>query len=473
MSHQDHVRTGAGGSHASDLWESFNWLVPKNCLRRLVFRDDCTWTPRRLAFTALLWSWSDQRNLGERFQGVRKIIKHLFGRQHEPATSYQAFIKRLRRWTPKFVECLTQAFRCKMIETLSDLSGAWEVAGWLVFAVDGSRVSVPRTRRNEERYSPKSKLSRAAQKRRRTRRRRKSQTKAREQQANVPRIWLTVLWHVASGLPWAWQTGASDSSERAHLQAMLATMPPGALLVADAGFVGYELWEKILGSGLHMVVRVGANVKLLRKLGYARERKGTVSLWPDRAAAREQQPLTLRLIVANNGRHPVYLVTDLRKSELSDPQAIEIYGRRWGIELFYRHCKQTFERAKLRSHNPDNALVELQWSLLAMWALGLYSHARLVKQGVAVQRISFAKVLSACRESIREYRWRPNPSERLAARLDHALIDDYIRRNKTSRDYPRKKQTTAAGRPIIRLATRQQRRKAIQIKEQQQKGLAA
>ena len=40
-----------------------------------------------------------------------------------------------------------------------------KVEGWLVFAGDGSKVDVPRTRKNEERYSPKSKLSRAAQKR--------------------------------------------------------------------------------------------------------------------------------------------------------------------------------------------------------------------------------------------------------------------------------------------------------------------
>jgi IS4 transposase len=470
MSHQDLVRNSAIGSHADDLFTAFKWLLPKNCLSHLVFRQDCTWTPHLLAFGALLWSWSDYRNLGERFQNACKIITHRFRGQREPATSYQAFIKLLRKWTPDFVSCLTLAFRKKMVETLST---AWEIAGWLVFAVDGSRVGVPRTRRNEERYSPKSKLSRAGQKRRRIRRRRRRSKKARQQQASVPQIWLTVLWHVASGLPWAWQTGASDSSERAHLESMLATMPKGALLTADAGFVGYELWQTILAAGLHLVVRVGGNVRLLRKLGYAREHDGTVYLWPDRVASRKCAPLVLRLIVANNGRRPAYLVTDLKRSELSDRQAIEIYGRRWGIELFYRHCKQTFERAKLRSHNPDNALVELQWSLLGMWAMGLHSHVRLIEQGVTPRKISFANVLRAYRESIRDYRWHPERGERLLKRLDRALIDDYVRRDKTSRDYPRKKQTNAPGRPIITLATQQQRNKARQIKEQQQKRLAA
>jgi Transposase DDE domain len=71
----------------------------------------------------------------------------------------------------------------------------------------------------------------------------------------------------------------------------------------------------------------------------------------------------------------MYLVTNLLDEEqLSRSEAVEIYRRRWGIEVFHRHCKQTFERRKLRSHNPDNAMIELHWSLLGMWAMGLHSH---------------------------------------------------------------------------------------------------
>ena len=35
------------------------------------------------------------------------------------------------------------------------------------------------------------------------------------------------------------------------------------LIVADAGFVGYETWKTLLESGRHLLVRVGANVRLL------------------------------------------------------------------------------------------------------------------------------------------------------------------------------------------------------------------
>jgi len=247
------------------------------------------------------------------------------------------------------------------------------------------------------------------------------------------------------------------------------------LLTADAGFVGYEFWKTVLDAGHQLLVRVGSNVKLLKKLGYARQREGLVYLWPDRAAKKRLPPLVLRLVVVTRAdRKPIYLVTSVMSQEqLSDAQMAVIYGKRWGIEVYYRHCKQTFERRKLRSQNPDNAMVELHWSLLGMWAMGLHSHARLVEQGVQPERISFAGVWRAYRRAMREYKSLPDRGERLGEMIDRALIDPYKRRNKTSREYPRKKQEQSAGPPILRKATRAQVRLAIQVKRELQKGLTA
>lgn len=326
----------------------------------------------------------------------------------------------------------------------------------------------------EKRSSLLSKIEtfpRCAEKRRRTRRGGRTVAKRkreqRERKANVPRIWLTTLWHVGAGLPWNWRIGPSDSSERGHLVGMLATMPVGALLAADAGFVGYELWQLIAAAKLEMLVRVGGNVRLLKKLGYVRERNGLVYLWPDQAAKKRLPPLVLRLIVVQGERQPVYLVTSVTDPcQLSDQAAAEIYGRRWDIELFYRNYKQTFGRRKLRSHNPDNAAVEMEWSLLGMWAMGLHSHYHLASQGIPPEKISFAGVLRAYRRPLREYRCRPEPGESLSDLLDRAIIDDYHRQNKASRDYPQKKpDRQATGPPKIFRATKQQIAMAKQVRK--------
>lgn len=468
MSHQDPMRKSAADTHAAELYQVFQWLTPARCFQSIQFRRDCAWTPRMLVFAALLWSWSDFSKLGRRFQQSLKIIRGLFKKQHVPEVSYQAFMKLLRRWTEPLLACLMKAYRVKMQDKLS---AAWQVGRWLVFAVDGSRIRTPRTRSNEERYSPQSKLSRKAQQRRRQKKKLRKQ--AREEQANVPQIWLTVLWHVASGLPWAWQTGASDSSERDHLRCMLDDLPAGALVTADAGFVGYDLWSELRQRQLQMLIRVGSHVRLLNKLGSARHDGECVCLWPDHAARKNLPPLVLRLILLNTGKHPVYLVTNLTRDELPDDEAAEVYRGRWGIEVFYRHCKQTFERAKLRSKNADNADVELQWSLMSMWAMGLYSHVHLGKQGVPPRKISFVGVLETFRDSMQEHQMKPAAGERLSERISRALIDDYERKDKTSRGYPRKKQGQPPGAPIILKATPEQKRKAKQIQQMQQKGLTA
>jgi hypothetical protein len=470
MSHQDPVRKSSSGTHAADLYKVFQWLTPARCFEGIEFRRHCGWTPRMLVFAALLWSWSDFSKLGQRFGQALKISRGLLKKQHVPEVSYQAFMKLLHRWTDRLLGCLLGAYRDKM---RTALGAAWQVERWLVFAVDGSRVKVPRTRRNEERYSPKSKLSRQAQRRRRQRRKQRLVRRAREEQANVPQIWITVLWHVASGLPWAWQTGPSDSSERDHLRSMLATMPAGALLAADAGFVGYDLWNAILEQQLHWLIRVGSHVRLLKNLGYVKHDRDCVYLWPDQAASKNLPPLVLRLITLNTGRHPIYLVTNLSARQLPDSEAQEIYRRRWGIEVFYRHCKQTFERAKLRSKNPDNALVELQWSLMSIWAMGLYSHVQLIKQGVPPRKISFVGVLDAFRHAMREHGLRPTTGERLRELIAAAVIDDYVRVNKNSRGYPQQKQHKPPGSPVIHAATASQKRKAQQHQNVQPERLTA
>jgi hypothetical protein len=50
---------------------------------------------------------------------------------------------------------------------------------------------------------------------------------------------------------------------------MVAELSPQALLVADAGLVGYEVWQALLQAGHHFVIRVGVNVRLVRQLGYS------------------------------------------------------------------------------------------------------------------------------------------------------------------------------------------------------------
>ncbi len=167
-------------------------------------------------------------------------------------------------------------------------------------------------------------------------------------------------------------------------------------------------------------------------------------------AKRRESPLVLRLVTAHTGRHPAFLVTSvLSTRELTDQQVIELYARRWGIELFYRHLKQTFQRRKLRSARAEHAHFELEWSLAGLWAMALYALVANRAGDLPPPRLSIAGTLRAFRRVLRDYL---HPCERgrgLCDTLKKAVIDDYSRGPKASRDYPRKKQERPPAAPRI------------------------
>jgi hypothetical protein len=474
MSHQDTDRLTDSAAHHQGLKAALDWLLESASLSKLAFRGDCSWTTRGLIFVAILWAWSDEKSLTHRFFHARKVVMAMGILTGIPAGSYQAFLKMLRTWTVVLSMALVDAFRQRM---QTDLAERFKICGFPVFGVDGSRLELPRTESNEKRFSPAKSRSKAKS-RRKTQRRPHSRASrdrhARMKKANSPQMWLTTMFHVGTGLPWDWRLGPSDSSERDHLRQMIKALPAGALITADAGFVGYQTWREILRSGRHLLIRVGANVRLLRKLGYVEEKKSLVYLWPDREAKRKQPPLVLRMVVARGNRHPVYLATSVRdETVLSDAQVVEIYALRWGIELFYRHFKQTFGCRKLRSHRGENAELEAAWSLLGLWAMMLHAQVILMKKGVPAKRISVAGVLLGYRGSLREYRSVPDPGESLVEMVGHAVIDSYERADKSSREYPRKKHEQAAGAPKVHNATKAQINAAKEMRDQLPLGLTA
>jgi len=455
MSHR--VAPGAKvRSNAACLKLAFRWLLTGFDSSRVGFRADCTWSARLLTTTALLWAWADESTLIERFGNSRRVATHLCG--GAPAGSYQAFLKLLKRWSVALLSALQEVLRERM---RTDLADRRLTAGFCVFGIDGSKIDLPRTRSNQAAY---------AHSRKRCSGSRSSDLRKRA----ASQLLLTTAWHVGTGLPWDWRRGPVDASERDQLLEMAAELPPDALIAADAGFTGYEFLAKLLAGGRRILIRIGSNVRLLKKLGYVREHRGTVYLWPDDQARRATPPLTLRLVASRSGREPVYLLTDLAPQELNDRGVVEVYARRWGIEVFHRDFKRTFGRHKLRSASAENALIELDWSLAGLWALGLYARVQTQSDGGPPRRTSCAQTLRCIRRTVRDYAQPCTRGTELARRLRTALIDHYVRGDKTSRDYPRKKRVEPPQAPRVRHATPAEIRLAnAKKKKKKKKGLTA
>jgi len=104
-----------------------------------------------LAWTAILWAWSNESTLGERFACAQRLIQHLQAASAKKSTSSQAFLKVLTRWTGPLVLALQVSLR-KRMETLSP--DDWRRHGFVVFGVDGSQVELPRTKSNQQAEQP-------------------------------------------------------------------------------------------------------------------------------------------------------------------------------------------------------------------------------------------------------------------------------------------------------------------------------
>jgi hypothetical protein len=379
------------------------------------------WSERSLALTALLMSLDDGPTLLDRFLAARALLGGRCGR------TYQGLAKAMERCGAPLVERirlhLTGLLRARH-------AGLMRIGGWLAFAIDGSRFDVPRTIANQETLGTRSRRG-----------------------GVLPQIGATVLVHLGSGLLWDWRLSSGYAGERRGMLDMLGSVPEGSLLVADAGFVGYDCLRAAIASGRHVLVRLAGNITVIRGLS---GRKDLVALWPQKCNRREHPPLWLRVITVRDGRNaPVYLGTSVLEHErLSDEQAAAFYRLRWGVEVCYRSLKQTLRRRKLLSASPRRAMLELHWTLLGLMMLGMLTIDRL-PPGSDRRRWSVALAARAVRHAARVGRV---DAARHLRRLRSALCGDNRRRRKASWRWPHKKHPPPLTPPEFRQPTSTEKR---------------
>ena len=438
------------------LRSAVTWVVNEKSFDNLKFHGNTKWLVCDLIILAMLWVWSDHATLTGAFTEAHGWSIKMLGRA--AVSSYQGLTGALVAVTHVLMPLLWVR-----MQSLMERHGGehWRVEGWLPLAVDGSRVSTPRTAPNEKAFcAPNHGQSKSAKHRAKKRRQKKVPRRSKKAQPPKPQIWLTLVWHMGLRLLWCWKSGPSNSSERAHFQELLTTLifPLKTLFCGDAGFVGYDFWNLIAGHGHHFLMRVGSNVTLLKKLGYVRESHGIVYCWPSKAARKNQPPLVLRLISLKLGKTPIYLVTNiLDPKELSNDAACQLYQLRWGIEVQFRTLKQTFGRGKLRSKTPDHALRELDWSLLGLWMIQLFAVKEQLAIGQPPTHSSAAQAIHAIRDVFHHWSEIPTKGSSLKSKLRHAVTDQYERskKSKKARYRPDNKDKPHAGKPKLINATRQ------------------
>jgi Transposase DDE domain len=305
----------------------------------------CRWQLQALLWVLLLMTWYHGDSQGERFQTARAYYVACHQRGRRPGKTQQGFEKALARVPTRVLRAVAAGVRLTLGRRLLP---ALPVGGFVPVGCDGSRLECPRAQELERRLGQAGK------------------------EDSAPTLWLTALVLLPAGLLWAWQLGPGTASEQAQAVALLRFLPPAALFVADAGYLGYDLFAALKEANTPFLIRMSSRAYLYtdQEVALARFRQGPVSYWPQWAQEAGRPPIPARLLRIRGPKTDVWLLTTvLDRRRLGSKQAKQFYRWRWGNEGLFRTYKRTLHKVKLCSRTVRLVHREAEGSLLAVQLL--------------------------------------------------------------------------------------------------------
>jgi Transposase DDE domain len=294
-----------------------------------------------LILTLLVMTWCCGDSQAERFETAKGFVAACLIKRRRPGQTVQGFQKALAKLPLPVLRALAAGVRRRLLSML-DLTSD----GFTALGCDGSSLDCPRVEELERRLDPPLKAQ------------------------GAPQVWVTALVHLRTGLLWSWHLGKGYNRERSHLRALLGTLPAAALVVADAGYNGYELAQAIIASGAAFLIRATAKDMLYTEqpLSLADFTTGEVLCWPKHLREKNRLPLRVRLIRlrGNKPNQDVWLLTNVLEPErLSTEMASRYYRWRWENEGLFRTYKRTLTKFKVMSRTIALVHREVEGALLA------------------------------------------------------------------------------------------------------------
>jgi hypothetical protein len=330
------------------------------------------WSLHPLLFVLLGMTWCLGDSQPERFETARAFCVACHPKRRRPGKTCAGFLKALNALPACVLRRIAGLFRRRLFDRLGPLL---QTDGWIAFGCDGSRLRVPRVEELEQRLGDPGGDSCSGH--------------------QAPQVWLTALVHLASGVPWAWQVGKGDASERRHLIGLIGTLVAAALVVTDAGYQGYPVALALADAGVSFLMRVSsqtifytsdttlqaedlaAGVRQVTAEELEKWTDGTVYYWPQEAQRNKERPVEVRLICikGKTKKKDVWLATNvLAKDRLTVEMAGKFYRMRWENEGYFRTYKQTLKKVKLSGRTVKAVHREVLGSMLAVQVL-LYQGA--------------------------------------------------------------------------------------------------
>jgi len=302
------------------------------------------WDLYPLLYILLLTTYCCGDSLPEKFEAARGFYVACCPKRKRPGTSFAGFEKAIAKLPMPIVRTLAVAIR-RRVETV--FAERWKVGNFIPLGCDGTRQACPRSEELEKRLGTFGK------------------------EGSAPMIWNTSIVHLTLGFPYCWRLGkGGKASERSHLLYMLRWLPAAAMIVADAGYVGYELAATMMAKGVFFLIRMSSNATFYTETDEPLEefREGIVHYWPKAQQDAGKPALRGRLLRIHSDRHKidVWLFTNVEDpKQLSLEMASTFYRWRWENEGFFRSYKRTLKKVTLMSRTLRLVHREAEASMIA------------------------------------------------------------------------------------------------------------
>lgn len=405
-------------------------------VRNVSKRRKCPrWDLHPLLWILLLTTYCSGDSLPEKFEAAKGFYVVCCPKRKRPGKSFAGFEKAITKLPMPILRTLEAGIRGRFQAMFQE---RWKVGDFIPFGCDGTRQNCPRTEELERQLGSGGK------------------------EGSSPTIWNTSIVHLTLGIPFCWCLGrGSKPSERSHLISMLRWLPAAALIVADAGYVGYDVVAAMM-TNTSFLIRMSSNATFYSDTNEPLDqfREGIVYYWPKTQQKEEKPPLRGRLMRIHSVRHKtdVWLFTNVEDpQQLSLETAATCYRWRWENEGFFRTYKRTLKKATLMSRTVAQVHREAEASMIATQLLlcqGAMAMPPVSQNGLPVM-CSPRRVLLEARHDISA---RKEPTEPFADRITRAQRECRIRTSaKEKREWPRRKPHTAPHPPILLKLTDEQK----------------
>jgi hypothetical protein len=314
-------------------------------VRNVSKRRKCPrWDLHPLLYIVLLTTYCCGDSLPEKFEAARGFYVVCYPKRKRPGASFTGFEKAIAKLPMPILRTLAGAIRGRVGTVFAD---RWKVGNFIPFGCDGTRQACPRSAELEKRLGTFGK------------------------EGSPPMIWNTSIVHLTLGFPFCWRLGkGGKASERSHLMHMLRWLPAAAMVVADAGYVGYDVAARMIASGVFFLIRMSSHATFYSETDEPLDefREGIVYYWPKTQQDGGKPPIRGRLIRIHSDRHKmdVWLFTNVEDTKQLPLETAGVFYRwRWENEGFFRTYKRTLKKVTLMSRTLRLVHREAEASMIA------------------------------------------------------------------------------------------------------------